>query len=317
MTKRRRPPKDSVPPHPPSARDDMMRDITRLLGRKQFDSIDDVKSFMERELMGKTLPHVQPITDRERAEDLVSAARDEMSPAKARALATQALALDAYCVDAHLLLAEMSVTPPEALAHAKAGVDAGGHVLNDRHAEEDLPFWFVDFGRRYLTAKLFLAELLWEMGDRPAAIEEARTILRLNKDDNQGVRYILLGWLMRAGSIADIDALLAEYDERVIATWAFSKALHAYRTRGVVNASDDALRVALRANAHVAPMLLGKSELPDELPGSFTVGGRDEAATYVSSALSMWFETPGAIDWLARVARATPLGGGGRAPRKR
>lgn len=232
MKKRRRPVKDSASQNPLSARDDVMRDVTRMLSRKQFDSIDDVKSFMERELIGKAVPHVQGLTDRERAEDLVSAAREEMSPAKARSMAQQALALDADCIDAHLLLSEMAETPPEALAHAKAAEDAGRHVLKDRQAEDGIPYWFYDFGRRYLYAKQFLAELLWEIGDRPAAIAEARHILRLNKDDNQGVRYTLLGWLMRAGSVEDIDALLGLYDERSIAAWAFPRALHAYRTRG-------------------------------------------------------------------------------------
>lgn len=64
-------------------------------------------------------------------------------------------------------------------------------------------------------------------------------------------------------------------------------------------------------------MLLGKSEMPDEAPETYTVGGKDEAAIYVSGAMPMWFESPGAMEWLVKVARATPLGGGGRTGRTR
>jgi len=174
-------------------------------------------------------------------------------------------------------------------------------------SEKDAPMWLVPNGRPYLRARHFYAEILWQTGERPAALQEAHTILRLNAGDNQGIRYILIEWLMRAGSVAEIDALLAAYDEGT-AAWAFTTALHRYRTLGPTADATKALRAAIRANAHVAPILLGTAPMPDELPDSYSMGDPDEAAIYVSGSISTWLDAMGAIDWLADVSRPSPGG---------
>ncbi len=308
MPKRRNSPDTHVTSGVQSAHDDMMRDLTRLLGQQEFGSLDEVNAFLEREVMGKPLRHVEPATDRERAEDLVVAAREQRSLAKLRAKVAQALALDADCVSAHLLLAQVSEGPAAALAHCRDGIAAGDRVLSEQLRDEAPPVWYHPIGRQYLHVRFMHAELLWNTGDRQAALEEARTIMRLNVGDNQGIRYTLLAWLMCAGSVAEIDSLLAAYDEPT-AAWMFSTALHAYRTRGPVPQATKALRAAMRANVHVVPMLLGETPLPDGLPDSYSIGGEDEAALYIHSSTSMWYDAVGAMEWLAGVSRATPVAG--------
>ena len=307
MPKRRN---ESDKPEPSSTQamhDEMMRDLTRLLGQQEFKNFDEMNAFLQGEVTGKPLRHVQPTTDRERAEDLVMAARQERSLPKLRAQITKALGLDADCIAAHLLLAEVADSPAKVLVHCRDAIAAGDRVLAEFLTEKDPPVWLVPNGRPYLRARHRYAELLWHTGDRPAALEEARTILRLNAGDNQGIRYILIEWLMRAGSVAEIDALLAAYDEGT-AAWTFTAALHRYRTLGPTAAATKALRAALRANAHVAPILLGAAPMPDELPDTHGFGDPDEAAIYVSGSISTWIDAMGALDWLADVSRPSPGG---------
>ncbi len=315
MPKRRSAP-DSQPNMPsPSSRDDMMRDLNRLLERQQFGSIEEVNAFMERELAGKPIPHLQPANDRERAEDLVQAARNERSIPRLRAQVAKALKLDPDCMTAHLLLAEVAEAPTEILAHSRKAIAAGDRVLSDVLAEADGALWHHQGGRPYLRARLIIAELLWQMGDRQLALEEARTILRFNAGDNQGVRYRLLEWLMQAGSVAEIEAVLSAHDEHS-AAWTFTAALHRYRTGGRSTAAAKALRSAMSVNVHVVPMLLGTLPLPPKPPEMYGNGDEDEAALYVFGATPAWYDAIGAMEWLTQAARPKPPGAAGARKRR-
>lgn len=300
-------PPDELLIPPAAAHTDVVRDLVRLLERQQFDSADDLNAFLERNVVGKQLPTLEPANDRERAEDLVLQARDERRPARRTALINEALTLDPDCLPAYMLLAEVAPTPTEALEHARAGVASGNRALKDLIAEAAPALWLHLDARPYLMLRELVAELLWQRGDRPAAIEEARAIIRLNTGDNQGVRYTLLEWLLRAGSVADIDALLAQYREQS-AMWMFATALHAFRQRGPGAEATAALRAAMRVNAHVIPMLLGDIELPDELPMAYGMGDEAEAAMYLQRSIASWYEASGAIEWAERVRATKPPG---------
>ena len=294
--------------------EDMIRDLTRLISGQEFGSLDEVNAFIQQRVAGKPLARVAPTTDSERAEDLVSTARRERALPKLRAQVAKALALDPDCIAAHLLLAEVAGSPEATLTHALDAIAAGDRVLAEELAEAGHPIWLHPRGRPYLNARLLLAEVLWKTGDRQLALAEAQTILRLNAGDNQGARYILLGWLMRAGSVAEINTLLAAFDERS-AAWMFTAALHQFRQQGPTAESTKALRAAVRVNVHVAPRLLGEVLFPESLPDTYGMGDDDEAVLYVHDSMVLWFDALGALQWLEHVARAT-RGAAGK-PRKR
>jgi hypothetical protein len=290
------PKRPSNPPPPsPESPDAFLRDVKRMLSREKFESIDEVNAFLQ-QMVGKPIGAVEPANDRERAEDLVESARLERSDAKRRKLISDALALDADCVPAHLVLAEDADSPASALTHLDNAISAGERVLAPLLAENESVLWADPVGRVWLIARSQRSELYWQMGDRPRAIEEVRGVLRSNPGDNAGMRYVLLQWLMRAGSLADIDQLLGEYDEPT-AAWLFSMTLHRYRVEGPSEAATRALRTAVAENRFVVPMLTGKQRMPDELPDSYTHGGADEAALYVESAVMTWLDAMGAMEW--------------------
>jgi len=64
-----------------------------------------------------------------------------------------------------------------------------------------------------MRARHGLAEVLWHLGERQAAIAHLQDMLRLNPGDNQGVRYTLAGWLLAEGWDEELARLLKEYDE--------------------------------------------------------------------------------------------------------
>jgi len=113
-------------------------------------------------------------------------------------LARRALSLSPDCADAYLLLAEdATADAEEARALLEQGVAAGERALGPRiFAEGAGYFWGLVETRPYMRARAALAALLWKLGRREEALEHARELLRLNPNDNQGIRYQQAKWLL-------------------------------------------------------------------------------------------------------------------------
>ena len=129
------------------------------------------------------------------------------------------------CADAHVLLAEeVAKTLVEARRHYEAGVAAGERALGAQAFERDAGhFWGLLETRPYMRARAGLAECLWAAGERAAAIGHYRDMLRLNPNDNQGLRHVLTSWLLATGDHGALEELLAAYDDDVFAEWAYAK----------------------------------------------------------------------------------------------
>jgi tetratricopeptide (TPR) repeat protein len=237
-------------------------------------------------------------TPLDRAQDLVSRAFREPDPGRRADLAKQALELSPDCADAYVLLAEQAPSRKEALGLYEQAVAAGQRAIGpDAFREHVGHFWGLLETRPYMRAREGLAHTLWNLGRREEAAEHLREMLRLNPNDNQGLRYTLAAWLLNLDRDEELTGLLERYDEPT-AMWAYTRALLSFRQRGDTPEARRRLERARKANPHVPAYLLGRKPLPLERPGSYRPGQPSEAIIYVGMALSGWKETPGAIAWL-------------------
>lgn len=187
-------------------------------------------------------------------------------------------------------------------------VAAGERALGDQPFEDAVGhFWGLHETRPYMRARQRLAMLLWEFGERSAAITHARDLLRLNPTDNQGMREVLLGWLLHTDQLPEAKALWEQYAEDATAGWSWSHALMAYIEHGDCDVARAGVNAANAGNPHVAPMLLGREALPPEQPEYVGLGDPAEAAAYVLDAFGLWQRTEGALRWLSQVIPAAPL----------
>ena len=127
-------------------------------------------------------------------------------------------------------------------------------------------------------------------------------MLRLNPNDNQGVRYGLAAYLVEAQRDDDLAALLKEYPDDAMAAWARTSALATFRRSGDSAESRKLLTAALKENPHIRAYLLGERPMPKAMPPFISPGGKDEAVYYVAEFGIGWARTPGAIEWLQRCA---------------
>lgn len=216
------------------------------------------------------------------------------------ALAKKALELSPLCADAYVLLAQETARDvDEAIDIYRRGVEAGERVIGKAAFRDDVgQFWGLLETRPYMRARHGLAQTLWGKGLRDEAVTHYRDMLRLNPNDNQGIRYLLMDCLLVLGRDDDAAKLIKRYKEDGSAAWSWSRALLAFRKGGDCPESRSALSQAIGDNRHVAALLLGNKKMPRQLPAYVGMGDKNEAVAYVHGAAAAWVATPGALAWL-------------------
>ena len=238
------------------------------------------------------------------AQDLMYEAWESSSPDDRVALARKALELSPDCADAYVLLADETANfYADAIDLYRKGVEAGERALGKRVFEEDAGhFWGLFETRPYMRARAGLAQCLWEAGRCPEAVQHYWDLLRLNPDDNQGLRDLLLPHLIEMGRDWEAEKLFQVYKDDGMAVWLYSRALLDFRAQGDKPKARKALKGALRENPHVPAYLLGLKRLPQWPPGLYGFGDANEAVLYAQGSKKAWKKTPEALEWLAAQA---------------
>ena len=243
-----------------------------------------------------------------KAQDVMYEAWDRTTSRSRITLAHKALTISPLCADAYNLLAAEAATTAEARDLYARGLEAGELALGPKGFKEYAGhFWGFLETRPYMRARGGLALALLKLGEEAAAVEHFRALLKLNPGDNQGIRYLLLGSLLRRDDVAAVNELLAAYKDEWSAYWLYTRALVAFREGHA--AEQQAARLvkdAWSANQHVPAILAGTEPPVTSDKGYITMGGADEATDYVRDCGPTWSQTPGAVAWLNKLVAALP-----------
>ncbi len=226
--------------------------------------------------------------------------------------ARKVLALDANALDGYVILAQAIEQPSERLALLFEAVRRGRRQWADAIKRPSSHDFWLDFETRpFMRALHLLALALWEHGERVEAIAEAESLLRLNANDNQGIRELLWAWYPVVGDWAAMEKLLKRYRKDWSVAFLYARWLVAFR-RGEVDAA--LLAEALEVNPHV-PGFLADPDKPIEQDEDETVfagyvlsGSVNEAAGYAELMHEGWQAVPGAIERLLADVRQLASG---------
>mgnify|MGYP003387911476 CR=1 FL=1 len=211
--------------------------------------------------------------------------------------ARKALTLAPDEIDAYSLLAEIAATAAEKQALLREAVRIGTHEWSACFRKpSETSFWLSLGTRPYMRAVHSLSIVLWDTGaadKRLEAVGFARHLLRLNPNDNQGIRFLLLAWL----PIVHQWARAAQPARPETTYW---HALHLFRAGS--SQADEFLTAAIAINPHVPAMLASKRQ-PMMPPGdSVAFRSPEEAQAYSHMAHEAWRATPKAMAWLKTIA---------------
>jgi tetratricopeptide (TPR) repeat protein len=238
-----------------------------------------------------------PALARRQAADLLDAAAQARGRRRVQ-LARQALRLDPDTADAWNLLAGLAVDPTRRAKLYQNGVDAGRRALGDQFDQLAGDLWGFLETRPYMRARLGLAMALRDAGDFPAALDHLQELLRLNPNDNQGVRDLIPGLLLEMGRDREVLQHLDRWPGGD-AIFAYARALALYRLEGDSAAARTARAAALAANPHAARHLVQGTDPEPEQDYGWSPGQPSEAAYVIDELALAWHATPNALRWLA------------------
>ena len=235
------------------------------------------------------------------AQQLMYDAWEAPTRQRAVALAKKALSISPDCADAYTFLAEQTAkSVEEAIDLYTKGVEAGERAIGKQAFIEDVGhFWGLLETRPYMRARAGLAECLWAVGRREEAVAHFQDLLRLNPNDNQGVRDLLMPRLIELDRDKDAEKLFKQFDDDGMATWMYSRALLDFRKHGDSPKVGASLKAALAENKFVPSYLLGRKRIPRNLPDHYGFGDDAEAVIYAYGNKAAWHSTPGALEWLS------------------
>jgi tetratricopeptide (TPR) repeat protein len=218
----------------------------------------------------------------------------------------RAIELDPLHADAHNHLGIVGLEARKLSAaeqHFRAAIDGG-----QRHLEREggrVPWGFIE-NRPYLRGLANLALALSAQKKWPEALAIHKQMLKLNPDDNQGIRWLVGMDCLRVGD----DEGAIEAFERVMAEEAgcgFGLALARLRALGPSADIGEPLLTGFAANRYVAPMLLGERwERLDAFHGS-NIAEPEWADDVVSAQADLWHAIPRGADVLRFWWAAPPV----------
>ena len=223
---------------------------------------------------------------------------------RAQQEATRAIEIDPNCIDALHILSQLgSESEEELIDNLRLAVERGERSLGKKFFRENSGyFWGLLETRPYMRARAELAGLLNEMGNIDEAIAHYEGMLQLNPNDNQGLRYSLLGCYLEQGHVGGAQRIFAEYPEEESAMFAWAKVLADVLAGEELDAIESLSR-ARKANKHVEAYLTGRKKLPAEGPGYYSPGEPSEAIVCVNEIGTAWNTHPEAVNWLKNQKR--------------
>lgn len=237
-----------------------------------------------------------------KAQDLIWTAFDLESSKERLALAKTALEICPDCADAYYIIAkeERGLTSEGKIELLEEGVKAGRRALGPSYFKENVGiFWGILETRPYMRAVFGLAMELESANRVEEAIAHYQELLRLNPNDNQGVRYCLVPLLVELNKLKEAQRIFKSYTDDIGPAIAYSHALFLFKKEGDTQKARERLAEAIRWNSHVVRFLLTpKLNRRLRIGHYITVGGDEEALVYARQWRGSWHKSDGAIDWL-------------------
>ncbi|MEZ6100243.1 MAG: tetratricopeptide repeat protein [Pirellulaceae bacterium] len=258
--------------------------------------IDELNEAINAQFTGRSLDDYElpRNTPAERAEALYQDALECFGRRRVL-LAREALAEDSSHVEAGILVAESTRAVDARIEMFQNAKQAAATALGKDMEELAGDFWGFHETRPYMRACQGLAVAFADAGQISDAIEQYRDMLRLNPNDNQGVRYEIVPLLLEQDRDAEAIAVLDQYPEES-ALWLYMKALVEFRAGGNSPKAKKAIRAAFKGNDHVMKLL--QSDEPPMMPESYALGSPEEAAICLQELQTVWEETKGFLEWM-------------------
>ncbi|EAQ81375.1 tetratricopeptide repeat protein [Blastopirellula marina] len=270
--------------------------VQAVIAQNEGMELEDLNALINQQFTGSIDDFDYPSeTPFDRAENLCYAAIDAHGRRRIQ-LIRQALQEDPTHIESNVLLAESVHETSHKIELFRQAVEFGEAQFADLLETAVGQFWEISETRPLMRAKTGLANSLAADGQANEAIAQMLDILRLNSNDNQGVRYQIIPLLLSQHREKEAVEILDCYPEET-GNWLYLKAQIEFRREGRNGQSaDKAIAAAIEFNPHVIELLIAGP--PPTMPERYTLGSAEEAAILIEGQMESWSETEGFIEWM-------------------
>lgn len=279
---------------------DPLKDLHRLLAKKEFKSEAELKKFMD-SILFKPIPEIneEALSKEERAQDLVEEAYD-LPVRDAIKNIDIALNFNPDCIEAYEFLGSVQNRIESALSYYEKGVNIGKRIFGGNYLKKHIGhFWGLHETRPYMRCLFEYTECLYRLGKKNLSVSIMEEMILLNPNDNQGVRDQLMLYLIELNEFEKFKKYTELFPEDFGAYAFFNRALYSFKTEGENKKSTELLKKAIEENKFVLPMIIS-SKVQTEYPNTYGIGSKEEAKYYSVFAQRIWQQTPGAVKWLMK-----------------
>jgi tetratricopeptide (TPR) repeat protein len=278
-----------------------LANLEDIMKSKQFKTKEEAQKFLN-SLIGKKIPEINMHKSPERlAQDLIYDAFEKTNKNEICQLAHKALEIYPDCADAYCLLADYEAkNDEEALELYLKGEKAGRKTLGEDFIKENSgELWGCISARPYMRAMSGVVEYLWRRGRRDEAIKKCYEMLELNRNDNQGMRYLLCYYLCAEKRLKEADELMNKgiYNDDYGIVWFYNRPIVEFSLNGDTKKARNLVYEALKRNLFVLLLMSGLIKMPSETSGRFIIKSIDEAIFYLDLHLDLWLKEEKRLLW--------------------
>lgn len=232
-----------------------------------------------------------------RSYDMLERAYKANSLKQARELAKRALIIYSDNIDAHVFLAELENNESKKLLKLNQAINRAEELLKcDNYFEDSVGhFWGIIETRPYLRARSSRLRVYLLINKFDEAIEECEDIIRLNENDNMGIRYSLMNLYCHMNKFDKLDELYNKYPEDS-AYMLFPISVMYYKQDKKEELLNK-LKELKKANKYLIDMLIGKIKNTKH-PEYYAPGSIEEATLIIEDAFYLINDNKGFIDFL-------------------
>lgn len=257
-------------------------DMYALMNMQDFRSEEELAEFFEKYNRGEFADELKAMKQNQspekKAQDIIYKAYETKGKAKKINLAKQALKISDLCSDAYNILAEAADTYEEKVNLYNKGIEAGEKLNKIR--SKNLPkgqLWSDFDSRPYMRSLYGLSMTMRDGNNLEESVEIQYKILKLNLNDNQGVRYILVFSLIALKRIDEAEKLISEYNEDNSLEFMLAEYIIKAIRNGYSDITGKYFKRVIERNFYILQHLFAFNDFPKSLPNSFEYGDENEA----------------------------------------
>jgi len=278
-----------------------LKAIEQALESQEFASDEEMNAYIQKNFVGRNIDDIGnefdnsefASTPRGKAQAKLESIDPSDSDANNRRHALAATKIDPSCIDAWYELGQTYEAPAKAKAAYQKAINLGkkefsseikdGLALAEKgNPDEKSGLWGYHEARSFLMAYQRLAELYASQDKTNQAIATYEEILRLNGNDNQGIRHTLLPMYLMHEPEAKIEKLLANYRDDSSPQWLFAHALYEFQKIYAHKAADGSWE-------------LKEPENPENIAGLFLLPQLTEDFSKANDLLKQAMESNGLV----------------------